>query len=210
MSELQLTAPANAGVQKAESVCKPWRLSVSELHTYFVEKRYIKFVADRVVQDRFVCRVRAAAIGFPESFLVRAAAPTLYWAIENLSCPPTVPCSDGRSLSLLQKLIRESGRPSTPLDRSVCFRSYTLPFRRRRGLPQKLICYSERPDPPPTPPLHYDRKQPDLDPKNFSREEKRRGRGVNSAVGAGAGPGPKINLKKSLKPLCYRIYAVII
>ena len=51
MSELQLTAPANAGVQKAESVCKPWRLSVSELHTYFVEKRYTKSVADRVVQD---------------------------------------------------------------------------------------------------------------------------------------------------------------
>jgi hypothetical protein len=64
VSELQLTAPANAGVQKAKSVCKPWSLLVSELHTYFVEKSYIKFVADRVVQDRFVCRVRAAAMHF--------------------------------------------------------------------------------------------------------------------------------------------------
>jgi hypothetical protein len=51
VSELQLTAPANAGVQKAESVCKSWRLSVSELHTYFVEKRYRESVADRVIQD---------------------------------------------------------------------------------------------------------------------------------------------------------------
>lgn len=51
MSELQLTAPANAGVQKAESVCKSWRLSVSELHTYFVEKRYTESVADRIVKD---------------------------------------------------------------------------------------------------------------------------------------------------------------
>jgi hypothetical protein len=51
VSELQLTAPANAGVQKAESVCKSWRLSVSELHTYFVEKRYTKSVADRIVKD---------------------------------------------------------------------------------------------------------------------------------------------------------------
>jgi len=51
VSELQLTVQVNAGVQKAESVCKPWRLSVSELHTYFVEKRYTKSVADRVVQD---------------------------------------------------------------------------------------------------------------------------------------------------------------
>jgi hypothetical protein len=67
VSELQLTAPANAGVQKAESVCKPWRLSVSELHTYFVEKMYTESVADRVVQDRFVCRARAAANRLPES-----------------------------------------------------------------------------------------------------------------------------------------------
>ncbi len=42
MSELQLTAPANAGVQKAESVYKSWRLSVSELHTYFVEEEVYK------------------------------------------------------------------------------------------------------------------------------------------------------------------------
>ncbi len=60
MSELQLTAPANAGVQKAESVCKPWRLSVSELHTYFVEKRHTKSVADRIVEDllRLPCSSR--------------------------------------------------------------------------------------------------------------------------------------------------------
>ncbi len=51
MSELQLTAPANAGVQKAESVCKSWRLSVSKLHTYFVEKRYTKSVGNPVVKD---------------------------------------------------------------------------------------------------------------------------------------------------------------
>ena len=51
MSELQLTIQVNAGVQKAESVCKSWRLSVSELHTYFVEKRHTKSVADRIVKD---------------------------------------------------------------------------------------------------------------------------------------------------------------
>jgi hypothetical protein len=54
VSELQLTAPANAGVQKAESVCKPWRLSVSELHTYFVEKRYTESVGNPVVKKRLL------------------------------------------------------------------------------------------------------------------------------------------------------------
>jgi len=51
MSELQLTAPANAGVQKAKSICKPWSLLVSELHTYFVEKRYTESAVNPVVKD---------------------------------------------------------------------------------------------------------------------------------------------------------------
>jgi hypothetical protein len=51
VSELQLTAPATAGVQKAKSVCKPWSLLVSELHTYFVEKRYTESVGNPVVKE---------------------------------------------------------------------------------------------------------------------------------------------------------------
>jgi hypothetical protein len=78
VSELQLTAPANAGVQKAESVCKSWRLSVSELHTYFVEKRYTESVGNPVVKDLSPLPCSSGRNALRRSLLIKAAAPTLY------------------------------------------------------------------------------------------------------------------------------------
>jgi hypothetical protein len=78
VSELQLTAPANAGVQKAESVCKSWSLLVSELHTYFVEKRYTESVGNPVVKDLSPLPCSSGRNALRRSLLIKAAAPTLY------------------------------------------------------------------------------------------------------------------------------------
>lgn len=128
MSELQLTAPANAGVQKAESVCKSWRLSVSELHTYFVEKRYIKFVADRLIQELLRLPCPSGRNRLPRKFSREGGRSDTVFE-RGKSVAPTVPAPSGRN-SLPRKLICLGGRSEPPLFKS----SFCNPIRQQQSL----------------------------------------------------------------------------
>jgi uncharacterized protein YbdZ (MbtH family) len=128
VSELQLTAPANAGVQKAESVCKPWRLSVSELHTYFVEKRYIKSVADRIVKDLLRLPCPSGRNRLPRKFPCEGDHSNTVFE-RGKSVALTVPALSGRN-SLPRKLICLSGRSEPPLFKS----SFCNPIRQHQSL----------------------------------------------------------------------------
>ena len=123
MSELQLTAPANVGVQKAESVCKSWRLSVSELHTYFVEKRYIKFVADRLIQELLRLPCPSGRNRLPRKFSPEGGRSDTVFE-RGKSVAPT-----GRN-SLPRKLICLGGRSEPPLFKS----SFCNPIRQQQSL----------------------------------------------------------------------------
>lgn len=116
MGELQLTAPANAGVQKAESVCKPWRLSVSELHTYFVEKRYTESAADRIVKDLLRLPCPSGRNRLPRKFSREGGRSDTVFE-RGKSVAPTVPAPSGRN-SLPRKLICLGGRSEPPLFKS--------------------------------------------------------------------------------------------
>jgi len=113
VSELQLTAPANAGVQKAKSVCKPWRILVSELHTYFVEKRHTKSAADRLIQELLRLPCPSGRNRLPRKFSREGGRSGTVFE-RGKSVAPTVPAPSGRS-SLPRKLICLGGRSEPPL-----------------------------------------------------------------------------------------------
>jgi hypothetical protein len=128
VSELQLTAPANAGVQKAKSVCKSWRLSVSELHTYFVEKRYTESATDRVIQDLLRLPCSSGHNSFARKLICLGGRSNTVFE-RGKFVAPTVPAPSGRN-SLPRKLICLSGRSEPPLFKS----SFCNPIRQQQSL----------------------------------------------------------------------------
>ncbi len=128
MSELQLPVPVIAGVQKAESVCKPWSLLVSKLHTYFVETRYTESVADRIVKDLLRLPCPSGRKSFARKLICLGGRSNTVFE-RGKSVALTVPAPSGRN-SLPRKLIFLGGHSEPPLFKS----SFCNPIRQQQSL----------------------------------------------------------------------------
>ena len=101
---------------------------MSELHTYFVEKRHTKSVADRIVKDLLRLPCPSGRNRLPRKFSREGGRSNTVFE-RGKSVAPTVPTPSGRN-SLPRKLIFLGGRSEPPLFKS----SFCNPIRQHQSL----------------------------------------------------------------------------
>jgi hypothetical protein len=86
---------------------------VSELHTYFVEKRHTKSAADRIVEDLLRLPCPSGRNSFARKLICLGGRSNTVFE-RGKSVAPIVPAPNGRN-SFTQKVIGEGGRSEPPL-----------------------------------------------------------------------------------------------